>query len=247
MNKYYTYLLIDPRDSQPFYVGKGTGRRMYEHKRVRSRLSNYLLKEKICSILSAGYDIIYDKVLINVDEQTAFLKEKELIQVYGRVNTNTGILCNLSDGGEGNVGSIVTEERRKQMSCYMKSQPRRLPIIKRSVCQYTLDGEFVAEWESAKLASEHTPSNQSYITQVCKGNRKSSGGFLWAYKGDPIPVFSKKYYSPVQQFDLEGNLLATFRSLTEAQKQTGVKLHNVSECCRGNSKTAGGYMWQYQQ
>jgi|LakMenEpi03Aug12_release.lakeMendotaPanAssembly.Ray.scaffolds.fasta_scaffold384667_3 hypothetical protein len=29
--KYYVYLLIDPRNNKPFYVGKGCGDRCYEH------------------------------------------------------------------------------------------------------------------------------------------------------------------------------------------------------------------------
>lgn len=49
------------------------------------------------------------------------------------------------------------------------------------------------------------------------------------------------------QFSLDGNKVNEFISLTEAQLQTGVELHNISECCRGNSKTAGGYIWEYDQ
>ncbi len=29
--KYYVYLLIDPRTNKPFYVGKGSGTRAYQH------------------------------------------------------------------------------------------------------------------------------------------------------------------------------------------------------------------------
>lgn len=243
--KFYTYILIDPRNNQPFYVGKGKGRRMYEHKRIRSRLTNPLLKNKIYSILNSGFDIIYDKVLLNVDEESAYQKECELIEQYGCKINQTGILCNLTDGGEGARGSLITPEQRKAQSEYMKTQPRRLPIKCKPVSQYTLDGTFIQHWPSAKEASENTPANRSYITQVCKGKRKSAGSFLWSYKGDPIPSFSKKYYRPVQQLDLNNDLIATFQSLTEAQNQTGVELHNISECCRGKSKTAGGYIWRY--
>ena len=49
----------------------------------------------------------------------------------------------------------------------------------------------------------------------------------------------------VTQHTIDGTMVARYRSLTEAQDVTGVRLHNISECCRGNSKTAGGYVWCY--
>jgi len=48
-NKHYTYVMLDPREQgvwrykdwtfvyRPFYVGKGKGRRMYEHKYLSNR------------------------------------------------------------------------------------------------------------------------------------------------------------------------------------------------------------------
>lgn len=29
--RYYVYVLVDPRDNRIFYVGKGTGNRVYQH------------------------------------------------------------------------------------------------------------------------------------------------------------------------------------------------------------------------
>lgn len=245
VNSFYTYLLIDPITRQPFYVGKGTGRRMYEHYRIRTRLTNQLLKNKILKICEQGKSIIYEKVLVNVDERSAFEKERELVEQYGRKIDGTGILCNLTLGGEGG-SSYRTLEQRKRQSERMKGNRGSLPIICKPVSQYTLDGEHVADFSSAKVASENVPSaNRSYITQVCKGKRKSAGGYLWTYKGEPVPTFTKQYYSGTNQFSLDGILLNTFRSLTEAQKLTGIELHNISECCRGKSKTAGGFVWKY--
>lgn len=131
----------------------------------------------------------------------------------------TGTLCNKTDGGEGCIGSRLSNEQREQRSQYMKLQPRRLPVIRKPVSQYALDGEYIKTWPSAKEASENTPANRSYITQVCKGKRKSAGGYLWAYENDPVPVFSKKTYRPVAQFNLNGERMDAFRSLTEAQNR----------------------------
>src|SRR5690606_30933697 len=41
-------------------------------------------------------------------------KEMELIKLYGRRNKNEGTLVNLTDGGDGTVGFIATEEYRRK-------------------------------------------------------------------------------------------------------------------------------------
>ena len=50
----------------------------------------------------------------------------------------------------------------------------------------------------------------------------------------------------VQMFDKStGELLATFPSLMEAERVTGIDDGNISKCCLGKIKSAGGYIWKY--
>lgn len=61
-----------------------------------------------------------------------------------------------------------------------KGKPRlhqRKPIL-----QYTLDGEFLKEWESIKQASEELNISSSYICNYLKGRNKMCGDFIWKYK-----------------------------------------------------------------
>lgn len=240
---YYTYLLIDPVTRQPFYVGKGTGTRMYWHWRNRNAPSvniNYLIKQKFEELISKNLKPIYEKVILNVDERTALQKECELIRHYGRVDIGTGILFNFTDGGQAGASSWSPQTRERKSQIELAKQKGR------PVSQYDLDGNHLQDFTSCKVASESVfGANRSYITQVCKGRRKSSGGFLWSYKGENVKPFSKKYYHATQQFTLAGKLLNTFRSLTQAQELTGVELHKISDCCRGKSKIAGGFIWKY--
>ena len=37
----------------------------------------------------------------------------------------------------------------------------------------------------------------------------------------------------------------TFNSLIEAEQKYNIKYQNISACCRGKKKTAGGYRWEY--
>lgn len=52
----------------------------------------------------------------------------------------------------------------------------------KAVLQYTKNGEFIAEYESAKKAQIITGVDKDHISCVCRGERKSAGGFIWKYK-----------------------------------------------------------------
>ena len=49
----------------------------------------------------------------------------------------------------------------------------------------------------------------------------------------------------VLQLSLKGNLIQKYDSATEASNRTGVNLGHLAACCRGEQKTAGGYIWKY--
>ena len=50
----------------------------------------------------------------------------------------------------------------------------------------------------------------------------------------------------VQMFDKQtGELLETFPSANEAERITGIYQSNISTCCLGKYKSAGGYIWRY--
>lgn len=102
-NGFYTYLWLR-EDGSPYYVGKGFGNRAYtswSHAVHRpSALSRIILQEF-------------------ESEKDAFSAEVFLIAYYGRLNTGTGCLRNLTDGGENppNAKGIKrSEETKKKMS-----------------------------------------------------------------------------------------------------------------------------------
>lgn len=49
------------------------------------------------------------------------------------------------------------------------------------VLQYTLDGEFVREWPSARECGRNG-YHQGHIAECCRGERKTHEGFIWKYK-----------------------------------------------------------------
>lgn len=56
-------------------------------------------------------------------------------------------------------------------------------------------------------------------------------------------ISNHKVCKKVSQFDKNGNFIRSFNSITEATLVTGIK--TVQHCLVGQCKTAGGYVWKY--
>lgn len=97
MAKYYVYHLIDPRNDEVFYVGKGSGNRIDQHE---SDARNFVFKNaekeyRIHQIWNDGFEVIKLKVKNFNSESLAFKFEKDEIDRFGLDN-----LTNISKGFE---------------------------------------------------------------------------------------------------------------------------------------------------
>lgn len=83
-------------------------------------------------------------------------------------------LLNMTDGGEGNLGAIKSEETKIKLKQSIRSNSK-------VVYQYTLQGEFIKEYNSPMDAAEELGFNNANICQCCNGKKKSHAGFMWSY------------------------------------------------------------------
>lgn len=52
--------------------------------------------------------------------------------------------------------------------------------------------------------------------------------------------------TPVNQLDKDTKeVIATFESILDAQRQTGIHVGSIGKACKGESKKAGGFKWEY--
>lgn len=82
---YYVYFLVDPRTNQTFYVGKGTGNRVFAHANAAEKAeeddSNKIAK--INEILAEGKAVKYYILRHGLSESEAFMLESALIDYIG--------------------------------------------------------------------------------------------------------------------------------------------------------------------
>jgi len=105
----YVYRHIRLDKNEPFYIGIGSDDKYYRAGAKSNR--NKLWKDIVAK---TDYEI---EILFNdLTWDDACKKEQEFIALYGRKNKNKGSLCNLTDGGEGAFGVIVTQEKKDKLS-----------------------------------------------------------------------------------------------------------------------------------
>ena len=107
-NRFYTYAYLR-EDRTPYYIGKGTGKRLYD--KGKGEVGKPKDKSRIIFLKQ------------NLTEQEAFKHEIYMIAVFGRKDLGTGILRNLTNGGDGSSGYIHNEESLKKISYSKKGKP----------------------------------------------------------------------------------------------------------------------------
>lgn len=151
---YYVYAYLR-KNGTPYYIGKGKGRRVWEKHTVP------VPKDK-------SRVVFLEKNLTNIG---ACALERRYIRWYGRQNIGTGILRNLTDGGEGTDGYSHSESSKKLIGEALKGKPK-----------------------NPKSIAKRTESRKSYVTKDETRKKLSE-----ALKGKPKPPFSEEHRRKIRE------------------------------------------------
>jgi hypothetical protein len=176
--------------------------------------------------------------------QTHELKYLEVLYkkfILSKVGWKNVLFCELYDKGGG------PRNQKTKNKIKMNRYGKNTVIIN----QYNLQGDFIKQWSSIKLAeSIHGKGIKSCLSR----KKYTAGGYIWRYEGDIvndkdlIKIHNKynQLKKPIIQYDKQNNIIKEWDSAITIEKNMGIFKSNISACCCGKQKTAGGYIWKYK-
>lgn len=127
MREHYIYRHIRLDKNVPFYIGIGTNPEncscpSLSFRRAYNFNARSVAWKNIFSRTAVEVEIIYTSS--SYDEIK--YKETEFIKLYGQIIRGQGTLINLTDGGDGTLGRVHSEESKKKTSASLKGRSRPL-------------------------------------------------------------------------------------------------------------------------
>lgn len=148
VSRFYVYVLCRP-NGKPFYIGKGSGRRAFDHDAEARKGCECHKCRVIRKIWRNGGEVQRYTVFTTDNEQAAFDYERELIALHGRKN-----LTNATDGGVGGTGRIATAAERELRREFRKAQ--------------WADPEYRARMTATSQAFTSTPEYRARMSELNK-------------------------------------------------------------------------------
>lgn len=265
-NNFCLYFHINPLKNQIFYVGIGSINRAQDFSR-----RNIFWKRTVKK---------YGGVIVNIVENNltwdeACKLEKFYINKIGRYNLKLGTLVNLTDGGDGSFGTIISEETRNRMSKshkgfrnYKHSEKTKIKMRKPRVNKENFKKEPMSQESKDKISKANTGKtawnkdligylkdkklSQEHKDKISKGNKgksRNKGRKLSIETRKKVSISKDKYKKPILQYDLNNNFIKEWESATEIKNT--LNYSNLSKCCRDNLEinkkcTRYGYIWKWK-
>lgn len=190
--------------------------------------------------------------------------EKFYIQYYDTYHDG----YNMTVGGQGTQGLEFSEKSKKKfydkMKVYWRDEGFRRKLSDSAKLRFSDKEERRLQSERMKRVHKRNPKLHENLklsvklyfedknhrlaqAKRCKEQWKNDDGRLKRGLEKAQEKAHEVHKRKVAQFDLNGNFVAVFDSVTEATRGIGRKSANISACCKRKPKhdTAGGFIWRY--
>lgn len=258
----YVYRHIRLDKNVPFYIGIGSDDK---YKRANERRDRNVYWKRIEAKSNIEIEILFD----GISWKDACKKEIEFIALYKRTKDG-GTLCNITKGGEGQLGLTPRNSFVKGQVAHNKGKPmsnQQIEILRQANIGrpawnkgVSNSPETIKKWRESmgktgfRNGEKHHNFKKPMPDHVKKALAEANKNRAPWNKGIRLSeevksIFKKskeKLRKPILQYDLNGNLLAEYESLTEAAKATGHGKSSIGKVALGYEKRNKGFVWKYK-
>lgn len=206
----------------------------------------FLLRKKQADIIEKQRLKLLNSQVLQIDSSLNIVNEFDSIsaaeKVTGISHSSISMCCNKKQKFAGNY-----------YWCFKKDFDNIIftglnPNYDEEVYQLNSDLQVVRKFKNIYEAQQITKLIN--IHSCLNGKFTSTGGYFWCLAKDystfKVKPFEYKY-AKVDQFDLDGNYIKTFNSVSDAARELNLHQSLISYCCAGKRKTTGGFIWKFTE
>ena len=220
----YLYRHIRLDKNEPFYIGIAT-----YLKRAYDKGQRNSIWKSIVSRTNYIVEILFD----DLTREQALEKEKEFVSLYGRIDKKTGILANLTDGGEDftgcwNKGKKRTEEQKAKLR---EAAKHKLPFTE----------ERKLNISKALKGKPKSNEHRQKLSKSIKG--KTYGNWTKEHK-NANEQYWLSIYEPIGQYDKNNNLIKVWYNRRYILKEMNTCSSCLTKCLKNNEATHRKFKWK---
>jgi len=214
---YYVYTHTRLDTNEVFYVGIGRTPNSKNYFRAYTKAGRS--SEWFSVLEECNFNYKVDIINTFDNHLDCCNKELYLISLYGRKHLKEGLLVNKSPGGH------------KWKDCI-------------KVYQYDLNGNYIAEWISPKIASSVLNIRYDGIYASCRLFFRAGNYQFRSFKKDKIEPYVDSKLKKIYQYTLLGVYIKEYNSIKEAALSIKIKPEKLSDCAKKNRKCKN-YVWSF--
>lgn len=206
-------------------------------------------KENVYNISDGGEGItgVREKVVLQFSPTGNFLNRYDSIKVASiETNISYGSISNCCNHKSKSAGGYLWKFLDDIAELFI---PKKIIKMNTEILQYDLNGNYIATYPSIKSASLILGISNSQISLACKNENILAGGYQWKKINSDKkikPIDKINYHKrKVYKYDLNGNYIDTYDTITEAEKDSGASA--IWNCCNNLQIQSGGYIWLYDK
>lgn len=169
-------------------------------------------------------------------------REKYYIKLFNSTDREIGY--NITEGGDGCIGYVFTEEAKKAVSEGLKRSYNNLSEKEKKIRSDRQKGE-----NNHFYGKHHTEETKQKISNKLKGIFEGEKNPFYGkhHTQELKDIISDRCSKAIYQIDPDTNeIIKEWKSASEASKELNCCRKGINNCCLGKLKISSGYKWCYK-